>query len=607
MATVSGEVDQFGHVRLGGIGQQLAEQIEARTGYETRMTILGHVQRGGTPTAFDRVLATRFGVAAIDAVHDGAFGTMMALQAGEIVRVPLSAGVGAAQARRPRAVPRGRRSVLRRLMELLTAEDSEDQQRRVAGGLLARGLVAGDRVAMRTSGDAAMLSAVLGALRVAIVPIVLNSGAAAPRARRAAGRRPSRARPRRRAPGRAAAEPADRPGAGAAGPADALHVGHLGHAEGRVVRRARRGRRAGAVRRGGRPVGVRGRRPPPRLLAAAPLGPDPLRCRHPAAGRVGARARTLRRRGRGGRHRRAPADVVVHGAVAPPAPLRPGRPPVARLVPPAGPRRRALPAAAEAGGHRRLPRRLGVGVLRLDRGPVHRLRGRRLARAARHGGPGPTRPAPVDRPRRHHLVRGPTPRPVHLLGRPRRHRRGLADCGRRPGRVLGRRPRPARRRRLPLARRPAGRPHHQRRGQRLPGRGRGRPGVDARSRPGRGVRRRRRALGPAGVRGRGRRRRRSRGDRVRPVTPGRLQVPEVGLPDRRSAPHQHRQGAAQRGGGGPGPRAGPRTPRRAPPGSGSRPGDHLADVGGVVLERDRRRLAVDREPHAVGCRRGWWR
>ncbi|MGZ4784240.1 MAG: 6-phosphofructokinase, partial [Acidimicrobiales bacterium] len=94
MVTSSGELDQFGHVRLGGIGQQLAEQVEARTGFETRMTILGHVQRGDTPTAFDRVLATRFGVAAIDAVHDGAFGTMMALQAGEIVRVPLAAGVG---------------------------------------------------------------------------------------------------------------------------------------------------------------------------------------------------------------------------------------------------------------------------------------------------------------------------------------------------------------------------------------------------------------------------------------------------------------------------------------------------------------------------------
>ena len=64
-------------------------EIEARTGFETRVTILGHVQRGGTPTAFDRVLATRFGVAAIDAVHDGAFGSMVALRGGEIVRVPL--------------------------------------------------------------------------------------------------------------------------------------------------------------------------------------------------------------------------------------------------------------------------------------------------------------------------------------------------------------------------------------------------------------------------------------------------------------------------------------------------------------------------------------
>ncbi|HEX7443635.1 MAG TPA: 6-phosphofructokinase [Acidimicrobiales bacterium] len=94
MATVSGELDAFGHPRLGGIGQELAGQIEERTGFETRMTILGHVQRGGTPTAFDRVLATRFGIAAIDAVHDGAFGTMMALQAGEIVRVPIADGVG---------------------------------------------------------------------------------------------------------------------------------------------------------------------------------------------------------------------------------------------------------------------------------------------------------------------------------------------------------------------------------------------------------------------------------------------------------------------------------------------------------------------------------
>jgi phosphofructokinase-like protein len=90
----SRELDQFGHERLGGIGTVLAEEIERRTGFESRVTILGHVQRGGTPTAYDRVLATRFGIAAIDAVHDGAFGTMVALQAGEIVRVPLEAAVG---------------------------------------------------------------------------------------------------------------------------------------------------------------------------------------------------------------------------------------------------------------------------------------------------------------------------------------------------------------------------------------------------------------------------------------------------------------------------------------------------------------------------------
>jgi ATP-dependent phosphofructokinase / diphosphate-dependent phosphofructokinase len=89
LALASQEVDAFGHVRLGGIGDQLAKAIEERTGYETRAIVLGHVQRGGTPTAFDRVLATRFGIAAIDAVHDGDFGKMVALRAGDIVRVPL--------------------------------------------------------------------------------------------------------------------------------------------------------------------------------------------------------------------------------------------------------------------------------------------------------------------------------------------------------------------------------------------------------------------------------------------------------------------------------------------------------------------------------------
>jgi len=94
MATQDGEVDQFGHVRLGGISNLVAEEIEKRTGFETRVTILGHVQRGGTPTAFDRILATRFGIAAIDAAHDGDFGQMVALQAGNIVRCPIADAVG---------------------------------------------------------------------------------------------------------------------------------------------------------------------------------------------------------------------------------------------------------------------------------------------------------------------------------------------------------------------------------------------------------------------------------------------------------------------------------------------------------------------------------
>jgi 6-phosphofructokinase 1 len=93
MALASREVDQFGHVRLGGIANTLAEEIEGRTGMETRVTILGHVQRGGTPTAFDRVLATRFGIAAIETVHDEAFDQMVALRADQIVRVPLEEAV----------------------------------------------------------------------------------------------------------------------------------------------------------------------------------------------------------------------------------------------------------------------------------------------------------------------------------------------------------------------------------------------------------------------------------------------------------------------------------------------------------------------------------
>jgi 6-phosphofructokinase 1 len=92
--TDSNERDAFGHVRLGGIGEWLAGQVEARTGKEARTTVLGHIQRGGTPSAFDRVLATRFGLAAIDAVHDEAWGSMVAMRGTEIVRAPLSEATG---------------------------------------------------------------------------------------------------------------------------------------------------------------------------------------------------------------------------------------------------------------------------------------------------------------------------------------------------------------------------------------------------------------------------------------------------------------------------------------------------------------------------------
>ncbi|GDY30367.1 6-phosphofructokinase [Gandjariella thermophila] len=86
----TGEKDAFGHVRLGGVGTWLADEIAHRTGKESRAVVLGHVQRGGTPTAYDRVLATRFGLHAVDAVHEGDFGVMVALRGTDIVRVKLA-------------------------------------------------------------------------------------------------------------------------------------------------------------------------------------------------------------------------------------------------------------------------------------------------------------------------------------------------------------------------------------------------------------------------------------------------------------------------------------------------------------------------------------
>jgi ATP-dependent phosphofructokinase / diphosphate-dependent phosphofructokinase len=91
LVLATGATDAFGHVRLGGIGPALAALLEDRTGREARAVVLGHIQRGGTPSPFDRVLATRFGLAAVDALHDGSSGVMVALRGTDIVPVPLSA------------------------------------------------------------------------------------------------------------------------------------------------------------------------------------------------------------------------------------------------------------------------------------------------------------------------------------------------------------------------------------------------------------------------------------------------------------------------------------------------------------------------------------
>jgi phosphofructokinase-like protein len=93
MEAVETPRDEFGHVRLGGIGQRLEREIADRTGFDARATVLGHIQRGGTPTAFDRVLATRLGLAAVDAANEGRWGVMPALRGTRIELVPLSDAV----------------------------------------------------------------------------------------------------------------------------------------------------------------------------------------------------------------------------------------------------------------------------------------------------------------------------------------------------------------------------------------------------------------------------------------------------------------------------------------------------------------------------------
>lgn len=91
--TASREVDSFGHVQLGGVGNVIAREIEKRTGYGTRVTILGHLQRGGRPSAFDRIVATRLGVKAVELVHEGQFGQMVVVENGAITSVPLEKAI----------------------------------------------------------------------------------------------------------------------------------------------------------------------------------------------------------------------------------------------------------------------------------------------------------------------------------------------------------------------------------------------------------------------------------------------------------------------------------------------------------------------------------
>lgn len=93
-SVVGGETDEFGHARLGGIANSLAQELERRTGFETRTVVLGHIQRGGSPTAFDRVLATRYGLGAVDMVHRGEFGKMAALRGNNIISVSLAEATG---------------------------------------------------------------------------------------------------------------------------------------------------------------------------------------------------------------------------------------------------------------------------------------------------------------------------------------------------------------------------------------------------------------------------------------------------------------------------------------------------------------------------------
>src|SRR5438045_3465089 len=123
LVTQSGEKDEFGHARLGGIGNTLAQEIERRTGFETRTVVLGHIQRGGSPSAFDRMLATRYGLGAIDMVHRGEFGRMAALRGNKIISVPLADAIA-----KNRTVDQEMIDVASGIMDKLTGEEEPVQK-----------------------------------------------------------------------------------------------------------------------------------------------------------------------------------------------------------------------------------------------------------------------------------------------------------------------------------------------------------------------------------------------------------------------------------------------------------------------------------------------
>ena len=368
-------------------------------------------------------------------------------------------------------------------LELLHAADAEVRQRRAAGALLARGCREGDRVAFALGSSADLICAVLGAARVGLIPVLLNATltpaerdhlaedaqptlrifSAADLAGLADGAGP---------PAGLAPYPLTRPmhyTSGTTGRPKGVTTGIWDEATARAV-----------------------------FEDEAAVWHFDRRDLHAALGRLARRLAPLRRRD-GPRH---PAPTPPdHGLLGPDPPA--ADPPVPRLrrrrdlrlAPAPGPRRRALPGVAEAVRHgARAPRR-AVGVLRLDGGPVHGLLARGVARAARHRGTGEGRPPALRRPVRHHLVRHARLRPLQLLAGPRRHTPGLARRG-----LHRRRPGPARSGRLPLPDGPAPRPHHQRWGERLSGRGRERARRGRRGARGRRVRPARRAMGTAGLR-----------------------------------------------------------------------------------------------------------